>query len=153
MKRVLGRIVLVTLVLLVLIQLVPYGRSHENPAVSAEPQWDSPRTRELVKRACFDCHSNETVWPWYASVAPVSWLVQSDVEEGREHLNFSEFDRRQRNADDAAEEVAEGEMPLPIYLLTHAEARLSDAEKAELIRGLKATFGEDRRGRGDDEKD
>jgi hypothetical protein len=63
----------------VLIQLVPFGRDHTNPVVTAEPRWDSPVTRELADRACFDCHSNETEWPWYAGVAPVSWLVYRDV--------------------------------------------------------------------------
>ena len=57
----------------VVMQLVPYGRDHSNPPVTAEPNWDSPETRALFKRACFDCHSNETVWPWYAYVAPFSW--------------------------------------------------------------------------------
>ncbi len=128
-------------VLFVLIQAVPYGREHSNPPVAKEPAWDSPRTRELVVRACFDCHSNETRWPWYSHVAPFSWLVTHDVTEGREKLNFSEFDRRQRKAREAAEEVREGEMPLWTYLLAHSEARLSDAEKADLIRGLEATFG------------
>ena len=69
------------------IQLVPYGRDHTNPPVLAEPAWDAPRTRELFFQACKDCHSNETVWPGYASLAPMSWLVQHDVEEGREHFN------------------------------------------------------------------
>lgn len=126
---------------LLLIQVVPFG-DRTNPPVTQEPAWDSPRTRELAKRACFDCHSNETVWPWYSYVAPVSWLVLHDVEEGREHLNFSEFDRPQKDAHEAAEQVEMGEMPLPIYLPTHPEARLTDAETQELIAGLKATFGE-----------
>ena len=148
MKKLLGRVALVLVVLLVLIQFVPYGRSHENPPVTGEPAWDSPRTRELAKRACFDCHSNETVWPWYASVAPLSWLVQQDVDEGREHLNFSQFDRGPGHADDAAEELAKGEMPPSAYVLAHAEAKLDDAEKAALIAGFKATFGDGGKGRG-----
>lgn len=148
MKKVLKRVVIVLVVLLVLIQVVPYGRSHANPPVTGEPAWDSPRTRELAKRACFDCHSNETVWPWYTWVAPVSWLVQSDVDEGREHMNLSEFDKGAKHADDAAEEVEGGDMPPGNYLLMHADARLGDAERAELVRGLKATFGEGGKGRG-----
>ncbi|MFM2418631.1 MAG: hypothetical protein RL385_3354 [Pseudomonadota bacterium] len=125
----------------VLIQLVPYGRSHENPPVRKEPVWDSPETRALAKRTCFDCHSNESTWPWYSHVAPVSWLVQHDVDEGREHLNFSEFDGPQRHAEDAAESVEEGEMPMAIYLPLHPEARLSPAEKAALVQGLTRTLG------------
>ena len=129
-------------VLLVLAQFVPYGRNHENPPVTEEPEWDSPKTRALVKRACFDCHSNETHWPWYASVAPMSWLVQHDVDEAREHLNFSEWDKPQRHAAKAAKAVGEGEMPLGIYLPLHSEAKLSDTEKAALIAGLKKTLGD-----------
>lgn len=124
-----------------LIQVVPYGRDHENPPVVQEPSWDSPGTRELVVRACFDCHSNEVRWPWYSHVAPVSWLVQRDVNEAREELNFSEFHREQDEAEDAAEEVAEGEMPLRAYLLAHPEARLDEAERRRLIEGLERTFG------------
>jgi mono/diheme cytochrome c family protein len=141
MSPILRRTLLVVGVLFLLLQLVPYGRSHENPPVREEPAWDSPETRALAERACFDCHSNETAWPWYSWVAPVSWLVEHDVEEAREHLNFSEFDRPQKDADEAAEEVEEGEMPLWFYKPLHAEARLSGEELATLIQGLKATFG------------
>lgn len=123
------------------IQLVPYGWSHTNPSVVAEPRWDSPRTRELFFRACADCHSNETKWPLYSRVAPVSWLVWKDVQEGREHLNISEWNRPQKDANEASEKLQEGEMPLPIYLPLHQEARLSPAEKADLVAGLAATLG------------
>ena len=132
--------------LVVAIQLVPYGRAHDNAAVVAEPNWDSPRTRELAKRACFDCHSNETTWPWYSNVAPASWLIQSDVDEGRRALNFSEWGGRDE-AREAAETVREGEMPPSYYTWLHGTAKLSDAEKDELIQGFLATFG--REGAGD----
>ena len=128
-----------------LIQLIPYGRDHTNPPVTAEPTWDSPRTRELAKQACFDCHSNETVWPWYSSVAPVSWLVQRDVDEGRSKMNFSEWPQLPAGggaaiAAEAAEVIDGGEMPPIQYRLIHSGARLSDAEKQELIAGLKASL-------------
>jgi hypothetical protein len=122
------------------IQFVPYGRDHVNPPVGAEPVWDSPGTRTLAKQACFDCHSNETEWPAYSRVAPVSWLIQRDVAEGRAVLNFSEWQRRQEEAAEAAEEVREGEMPLQIYRLMHAHARLSAAEREQLARGLERTL-------------
>ncbi len=77
--------------LFLLIQAVPYGRNHANSPNRTEPTWDSPTTRQLAVRACYDCHSNETIWPWYSNVAPVSWLVQRDVEEGRDEVNFSEW--------------------------------------------------------------
>ncbi len=134
---------LVVLGLLVLIQLVPYGRSHPMPAVVQEPAWDSLATRGLFFRACGDCHSNETEWPWYSFVAPVSWLVESDVEEGREHFNVSEWNRERNHGYEAAKEVREGEMPLWFYLPTHPEARLSEAEKQALLAGLVATFGDE----------
>lgn len=143
-----SRALLALVVLALLLQLYPYGRAHANPPVTGEPAWDSPRTRTLVMRTCGDCHSNETRWPWYSHVAPVSWLVQHDVEEAREHLNFSEFDRPQRDADEAVEEVEEGVMPLGKYLWLHPEARLDDQERRELIDGLRRTLA----GLGTDER-
>ena len=137
---------------LLAIQLVPYGRDHDNPPVVAEPSWDSPQTLDLAVRACFDCHSNETVWPWYSNVAPVSWLVQRDVDEGREELNYSEWNRPQEEAEESAETVLDGSMPLPSYLLTHPDARLTDAELAILSDGLAATFGGEGDG-GDEEEE
>lgn len=134
--------------LLLVIQLVPYGRAHDNPPVTAEPAWDSPQTRELAVRACFDCHSNETTWPWYSNVAPFSWLVQKDVEEGRRHVNYSEWDRRQEG-EDSARTVRNGSMPPGYYLLTHPNARLTDAEMTALADGLAATLGDEGGGRGE----
>jgi len=139
MRRWLVRIVVALVVVLVVIQAIPYGRDHTNPPVRAEPNWDSPRTRQLAEDACFACHSNETRWPWYSSVAPVSWLTQNDVDEGRRVLNFSEWDRPQESGE-AAEALREGEMPPWQFKLLHPEARLSDAEKAQLIRGLERTL-------------
>jgi hypothetical protein len=122
------------------IQLVPYGRAHTNPPIMGEPAWDSPATRLLAKQACFDCHSNETEWPAYARVAPVSWLVQRDVNEGRAVLNFSEWPRPQREAKEAPEEVMEREMPPAAYALVHAHARLSPADRERLAQGLANTL-------------
>jgi len=99
---------------------------------------DSLITRELAQKACFDCHSNETVWPWYSKIAPVSWLVQRDVDEGREKLNFSEWNRKDyfENLDEIGETIVEGEMPPFMYYPMHPEARLTDKEKQQLIQGL-----------------
>lgn len=135
------RFLLALAALFVLIQLVPYGRDHTNPETTGEVVWDSPETEALFDRACADCHSHRTVWPWYAHVAPISWLVTHDVEEGREHFNVSTWGTQKHNeGDEAAEVVEEGEMPLAIYLPLHPEAKLSDAELKKLIEGLKATF-------------
>jgi mono/diheme cytochrome c family protein len=126
-----------------MIQLVPYGREHRNPEARREPNWDQPRTRELFFQVCKDCHSNETEWPTYSFVAPMSWLVQSDVEEGRSHFNVSEWGRDENHGDEAAKMVRAGDMPPWIYLPTHPEALLSDSERKEFVAGLIATFGEE----------
>ena len=135
---------LVVVLAFVAIQFVPYGRDHVNPPVAAEPSWDSLETRALARQACFDCHSNETEWPAYSTVAPVSWLIQHDVSEGRAVLNFSEWQRPQDEAKEAAEEVLEGEMPLRMYQLMHAHARLSAADRERLARGLERTLGREK---------
>jgi cytochrome c551/c552 len=140
-KKILRRVGIAAVVIVVLIQAVPYGRNHVNPPVNAEPKWDIPQTRALAKRACFDCHSNETVWPWYSYIAPASWLVQRDVEAARSKLNFSEWNRPQKEADEAAEQIRKGEMPLWFYVPLHPQAKLAAAEKESLIRGLEKTIG------------
>jgi hypothetical protein len=131
------------LVMLPVIQAVPYGRSHSNPPITGEPQWSSPRTRELMVRACFGCHSNEVEYPSYASVDPMSWVVEAHVAEGREKVNYSEFDRRQRGADETIEVIEEGSMPPSYYTRfgRHPEAKMTSAELQELLVGLRATPG------------
>jgi hypothetical protein len=111
-----GRIVLIVvaifIVLLLVIQILPIGKDHTNPAVVSEPNWDSPATRELAQRACFDCHSNETVWPWYSNIAPVSWLIYIDVVEGRQKMNFSEWTQGgSKDVNEFMEVIQECEMP------------------------------------------
>jgi hypothetical protein len=119
-----------------IIQLIPLPGRGNNPAVVAEPKWDNPQTAALVKRTCYDCHSNETIWTWYSYVAPVSWLIYNDVMEGRSRLNFSEWNNRQRGAGEIVETIQEGEMPPFQYLPLHPEARLNSAEKQQLITGI-----------------
>lgn len=126
------------------IQFIPYGKDHTNPPVISEPKWDSPRTKELFNNACADCHSHQTKYPWYSNVAPVSWLLAHDVEEGREHFNVSVWGTQKKNeGDEAAKEVREEEMPPWFYLPAHPEAKLTDTEKQELINGLEKTFGKE----------
>jgi mono/diheme cytochrome c family protein len=131
------------LMLAVAIQAVPYGRHHTNPPVLAEPKWDSPQTRALAVRACFDCHSNETVWPWYSNVAPISWLVQDDVDDGRKAVNFSEWNRPQKEAHDLPKIVKKGKMPPWTYSIGASARQLSPAEKEALVNGLAATLRSD----------
>ena len=91
MKKILKLVVIIVVIgvaVLALSQLI-VSPLKTNPPVVSEPKWDSPQTRTLAKRACFDCHSNETVWPWYSNVPPISWLVVSDTVRGRASLNFS----------------------------------------------------------------
>jgi len=132
------------LVIFVGIQFLPNARPAPDPAVRREPNWDSPRTRELAVRACFDCHSNQPTYPWYSYVAPVSFVINHHVSDARTKMNFSEWDLPQREALATVDEIRDGNMPLPAYLPLHPEARLSDAEKAELIQGIEATFAADR---------
>lgn len=131
---------LVLVVAFGLIQLVPFGRNHVNPAVVAEPVWDSPATKALATRACYDCHSNETVWPWYGNVAPVSWLLANDIAEGRDNLNFSDWSSNSVVSQElfkaAANEAERGKMPPFYYIWMHPTAKLTAAEKSQLVSGF-----------------
>ena len=133
-KRAMKWVALVGVAALAAIQLVPVDRA--NPPVETDVP-ASPETRVVLRRACYDCHSNETVWPWYSRVAPVSWLLERDVREGREELNFSTWNRytTQQQAkllEESGEQVDEGEMPPWFYLPLHPDARLSQSNKDDL---------------------
>jgi hypothetical protein len=123
--------------LFVLIQLVPVWPAQTNPPARAERAWANQEARAVARRACFDCHSNQTVWPLYSKVAPASWLITYDVLKGREELNFSEWGVIADEPGEAGEEIAEalreGEMPPRAYTLLHPEAKLSVAEQLLLI--------------------
>ncbi len=123
------------------IQFFPDTLPRENPPVSGEPEWDSPETRATFFKICSDCHSNETRFPWYSAVAPVSWMIENDVKNGRKHFNVSEWDRRQQGGDKAADEVQRGAMPTGPYLLMHPRSNLNIDEKKRFVRGLMTTFG------------
>jgi len=140
---VLGSLALAAVLVGVAIQAVPFGRAHSNGEITGEPAWADARTRELVVRACYDCHSNEVEYPWYASVAPVSWAVEMHVNQGRGDVNYSTFATDPGKADESVEVVLDGSMP-PGYFTRfglHPEASLTDAELEELVRGLRATPG------------
>jgi Haem-binding domain len=147
-RRILLRAGLGLFAVAVLLQLVPYGRDHSNPPVTQDAPWPEGRSRELARSACYDCHSNQTRWPPQSFVAPFSWLLARDVEQGREALNFSTWDEDDGEADDAAEAVAEREMPPRRYQLVHPDAALSDAERQVLVEALEA-MERDRGGDGD----
>jgi mono/diheme cytochrome c family protein len=139
-SRIVVLILLGLVALFLVAQAVPYGRGHSNPRVTKEPAWDSARTRALAARACFDCHSNLTRWPWYSNVAPESWLIQRDVDEGRSTLNFSEWDQPQDTSLGDVLEALNGGMPPWYYKLLHSRSRLSATEKAQLADGLQRTL-------------
>jgi hypothetical protein len=124
------------LVALLAIQLVPVDTS--NPPVTGDIP-TSPGVKAVLRRACYDCHSNETKWPWYGRVAPVSWLVARDVGAGRAELNFSTWNQystqqQVKKLKESWEKVAEGEMPPWFYLPAHRDARLSAEDRALLRR-------------------
>jgi hypothetical protein len=141
MRRWLVRGIAIVVVGFLAIQLVPYGRSHANPPVKGEPKWDSQATRDLAVRACFDCHSNATEWPWYTNIAPVSWVTQHHVNEGRAKLNFSTWGSGEQEAEHVANQISSGAMPPWDYQLMHPASQLTYEEKALLIQGLQKTLG------------
>jgi hypothetical protein len=122
-----------------LIQLVPYGHATANPPVVKEPNWDSPQTRKLAKKACFDCHSNETKRWWATKIAPFSWLAAADVNGARDKLNFSDW-RGGGDWEELQQSISSGSMPPLQYTIAHPNAKLSDTEKQQLIDGLQATI-------------
>lgn len=137
-------ILLGILVVFVVIQLVPVDRV--NPPVEAEVPAPA-NVRVVLRRACYDCHSNETVWPWYSRVAPISWLVARDVREGREELNFSTWNRittqqQVKKMKKSWEEVAEGEMPPWLYLGIHRDTTLLAEDRTALRNWALSTASE-----------
>ena len=123
------RVLVILAIAFVVIQIVPYGRNHSNPPVVSEPPWDTPDTRALYKQNCFDCHSNETVWPWYSNVAPASWLVQLDTQEGRSLLNLSDIQSGSQVWGKTAEIMRKGEMPPLQYTIIHGKPAQADQDK------------------------
>jgi heme-binding protein len=133
-----GRVVkwtaLALCVAFIAIQFVPVSRT--NPPVQGDFR-GSTEVVSVLRRACYDCHSNETVWPWYSRVAPLSWVIAHDVIEGRAALNFSTWDQLspQKQAEAVKEswdEITEGKMPTWYYVAVHPEARLSANDQSVL---------------------
>ncbi len=102
-KKIIGIVILAGLALFVVIQLIPFGRNHDNPPVVQDTPWGSPEAEAIARRSCYDCHSNETTWPWYSKVAPMSWLAQNDIREGRRALNFSTWGQGEFETGEIAE--------------------------------------------------
>jgi hypothetical protein len=133
---------LAVVVVLALIQLIPSDRT--NPPVQFDV--DAPdEVKEILRRACYDCHSHETRWPWYSRVAPISWWIVDHVEHGRGDLNFSEwpvldFYAQELSFKDIEEQITKGEMPLRSYTILHPEARLTDDERETILRWARSGF-------------
>ncbi|MGD9329479.1 MAG: heme-binding domain-containing protein [Cyclobacteriaceae bacterium] len=127
----------VVLALFVILQFIPNTYPENKKSNEHDLILTGDVTQEvglILKNSCYDCHSNETRYPWYAYIAPVSWLVVRDVKLGRAELNFSEWDNLKSRdkiklLDEIAEEVEVGNMPMPIYTITHGDAALGDDKK------------------------
>lgn len=136
--KIIGGLLLVALIIAQFFSPKPPANQDDNPGDIIENGLVEGQVAQLLKNSCYDCHSNQVSYPWYSYVAPVSFLVNRDVEEGKEELNFSEwqdYDKRRklRKLKEVGEVLEEDEMPLGIYTLIHQGAKLSDEEKALLI--------------------
>jgi hypothetical protein len=134
---------LVSFAVLFAIQLIPV--SHSNPPEASNPEAPAAIVR-LLMHACYDCHSNQTRWPWYSFIAPASWLVSRHVAEARQRLNFSEWEAYASDPDTAshklaeiADQVASRKMAPWYYRAMHRDARLNPAERQALIRWARAS--------------
>lgn len=141
MKKFIRILLIVLLAAFVIVQFIPSGRPINQPVVGQdifENQKIPPEVKTLLKNACYDCHSQAVRYPWYAYVAPVSWLVAKDVNRGREHLDFGKWGelskRKQIKAlGEIAEEVEDKNMPMQIYVNLHSEAKLTDEQRTLII--------------------
>lgn len=136
-----NKILLGLVVVFAIMQLIPPGAPENSEDLSKDLIANNTVPDDvaaMLKTSCYDCHSNQTDYRWYSHIAPVSFLVARDVREGREHLNFSEWESmskmdRAEALDEMGEEIEEGEMPMKIYFITHSDATLTDAQRARLI--------------------
>ncbi|KQR93665.1 cytochrome C [Chryseobacterium sp. Leaf180] len=135
------KLLIVVLVAFVIIQFFPIDKT--NPPVNAGMDFlkiktIEPSTAKLIRNSCYDCHSNETRYPWYASLAPSSWIIKNHIEEARKELNFSTFatyepSRQIKKMEEASEMIEKKEMPLESYFIGHQDAKLTDAQRKELV--------------------
>lgn len=142
-RKLLARVAIGLAALLVLIQFVPYGHSRANPPVTRAVRWNSPETAKLFAGACQDCHSNLSDWRWYDKIAPGSWLVQNDIQGGRERLNVSSWNQPQPDVAEVVRQIRSGSMPPLQYKIAHAGGRLSQSQRDALARGFEATYKSD----------
>lgn len=147
------KILVILLVAFILIQFFPIDKN--NPAPT--PQIDfltiknTPEsTAKLIRNGCYDCHSNETKYLWYANVQPIGWFLKNHIDEGRKELNFSTFatyepKRQAHKLHEAIDMIEQNEMPLESYVIAHSEAKFTEAEKQEMIKYFKLVESDIRR--------
>lgn len=131
------KIAVALVVVLIIIQFFRIDKT--NPAVNQEMDFltikNTPAsTAQIIKTSCYDCHSNETKYPWYSNIQPVAWFLKAHIDEGRKHLNFSTFatydaKRQAHKMEESAEVIEKGEMPLDSYTMIHSDAKLNEAQK------------------------
>ena len=140
------RSILALVIVLVLVQFIPVDRTNpdfDNKKTMFSKETVPPSLKLTLGRSCVDCHSDTTTWPWYSYVAPVSWIIASDVHEGRKDLNFSEWGnydakRREEALEKICEQVQQGEMPDKKYVLLHRDAKLKQSEKDAICKWTEA---------------
>ncbi|MGZ5209298.1 MAG: heme-binding domain-containing protein [Kaistella sp.] len=146
------KILVILFVAFVLIQFFPIDKNNPNPSPGMDflTIKNTPEsTASLIRNGCYDCHSNESKYPWYSNVQPIAWFLKSHIDEGRKKLNFSTFatyepKRQAHKLYEAVEMVEKDEMPLDSYVLGHPEANFTEAQKQELIKYFKAVESETR---------
>lgn len=139
------KLLIILVVAFIIIQFFPIDKV--NPPVDKKMDFltvkNTPEsTANIIRTSCYNCHSNESVYPWYSNIAPVSWYLKNHINDGRKHLNFSTFatydaKRQMRKLDESIDEVNKGDMPLESYTIIHQDARLTDAQKKELTEYFK----------------
>lgn len=139
-STILTRIFIALVIAFVLLQLVHTAKniSEISTTNSIEQHYDVPKNVSiLLKTSCYDCHSNNTVYPWYNDIQPVAWWLNSHVKDGKKHLNFDEFDaypleKKKKKLSEIVKTIEKGEMPLKSYTFIHANAKLSIAQQKEI---------------------
>ncbi|ROI12761.1 heme-binding domain-containing protein [Epilithonimonas hominis] len=135
------KILVVLLMVFIIIQFFPIDKT--NPTTNEGMDFlkikntPEPITK-LIKNSCYDCHSNETKYPFYSNIQPVAWLLKNHIDEGRKELNFSTFatyepKRQAQKLEEAAEYIEQKKMPLESYTLGHSDAKLSDEQRKQLV--------------------
>ncbi len=142
--KILSSTLIILVVVLFIINLIPVNMS--NPPITSDIKTPDI-VKKILRESCYDCHSNETTWYWYTEYAPISWLIAHDVNEGREYLNFSTWDKYSVNEKnelmyESLEEIQEGEMPMKIYELMHPNSKINKDELNTLTMWIKNEYGE-----------